>query len=200
MAEIDGDPEAFFQLTVKTASSSSAAAAAVSSTATVASNNNEMSLEDFEGYVTLFAVVPTNYLGMAMFYYDMLEHIATIYPFTVRFILLPWQSKVVVTEEDPSKEQETTIVDAVFQPQRYQNPKVVLLEPSSRPTKALEYLLHAPIVAGNGEDVALQEDRVTIFLVSADGMFIERLVSPTITLLERRLAVFLLQLSLSPEL
>lgn len=182
MAEIHDDPEAFFQLTV-----------------TKAEDGKTLSLENYEGYVTVFAVVPTAYTGMAKFYYDMLEHIAAVYPFTVQFIVLPWQS----SKDDNTEEGGD--IDDLFAPHRYTKPKVVLLEQvaaSARPTHhpALEYLLNAKIVAGNGEDTELKDDRVTTFLVSSDGMFVERLVSPTITLLERRLGVYLLQLSMSPEL
>jgi hypothetical protein len=165
MAELREDPQAFFQLTAAQA------------------NGKELSLEDYEGYVTVFAVIPATYPGMAKFYYDMLEHIASVYPFTVQFIVLPWQSK-----DDP----EEGGIDAVFAPHRYKKPKVVLLEEvpaPARPTEALDYLLSAQIVAGNG-DKSLKDDRVTIFLVTSDGMFVEKLISPTITLLERRLQFF----------
>jgi hypothetical protein len=172
MAEIHNDPEALFQMSV------------------TKSNGHELSLEDHEGYVTIFAVVPTKFPGMAKFYYDMLEHIGLIYPFTVQFLLLPWQTQ---DTNDPVD------LESLFVQRRYPKPHVVLLEPASQPTNVLSYLLQADIVAGN-DDALLKEDRVTTFLISSDGMYIERLLSPTITLLERRIAVYLQQLSMAREL
>lgn len=176
MAEIHDDPEALYQMTVTT------------------SKGQQLSLEDHEGYVTIFAVVPTQYAGMAKFYYDMLEHIGSIYPFTVQFLFLPWQSSD--NKEDKGQTDDT---EALLAPQRYSKPHVVLLEAVSKPTDALKYLLKANIVAGN-DDASLKEDRVTTFLISSDGMYVERLLSPTITLLERRIGVYLQQLSMSREL
>ena len=173
IAEIFDDPESFFELTVTKA------------------DGQKKSLEDYEGYVTVFSVIPSTFPGMSRFYYDVLEHIASVYPFTVQFVVLPWQSDG------------KTDLNAAFGRNRYKNPRVVLLEEvraPARPTEVLDYLLEAKITAGNNADASLWDDRVTTFLVSADGMFLERLISPTITLLERRIAVYLQQLSLAREL
>ncbi len=171
MAEIHQDPEIFFQMEVTPAADS------------------DLSLEDFEGYVTIYAVIPTHFPGMAKFYYDMLEHIASVYPFTVQFLVLPWQSQDDTTND----------MNDLFALQRYQKRHAVILEPVFQPTTVLNYLLEAKIVAGN-DNAYLKEDRVTIFLVSSDGIYVERLLSPTITLLERRIGVYLQQLSMSREL
>jgi len=122
----------------------------------------------------------------------MLEHVGSIYPFTVQFLLLPWQTG----EEGVSTDQN---LESLLMPQSYPKTHVILLEPVSMPTAALNYLLQAKIVAGN-DDATLKEDRVTTFLISSDGMYVERLLSPTITLLERRIGVYLQQLSMSQDL
>lgn len=174
MAEVHEDPQAFFELDVQPYK-----------------RNHPLPLEDYEGYVTAYAVVPVAFPTMAKFYYDMLEHIASIYPFTVQFILLP----LVDNRDEKSPGSPTE----VLQTSRYNQPSTTVLEPSSHYPPALAYLLHAEIVAGNTQ-ASLWNDRPTIFLVSSDGVYIERLIAPTIIELERRIAVHLLQLETTSEL
>lgn len=169
MREVHGDPEAFYELQV------------------TKENGNTLELEDFEGYITLYAVVPL-LPGMAQFYYEMLEHVQSIFPYTVQIIMAPLQ----VT--NPFQAEARTIK---IKPHKKR--KVIVLEEDSNPTSALEYLLKAQVVAGN-DDADLPLDRVTIFMISLDGKFIEQLVSPTMTLLERRLSVFLKQLDFTTDL
>ena len=52
------------------------------------SGAKKMSFERFEGYVTLIAVVPLTE-GMSQYFYDMLEHIHKVYPFTIEIVVFP---------------------------------------------------------------------------------------------------------------
>ena len=45
-----------------------------------------LSLEDFYGYVTLYAVVPL-LPGMAQYYYEMLEHVNRVYSYTLEILV-----------------------------------------------------------------------------------------------------------------
>jgi hypothetical protein len=166
MAEVavDEDPEEFYNLQVTKA------------------NGNIMELEDFEGYVTVYAILPL-LPGMAQFYYELLEHVQSVYPYTVEMLVLPYRLE---------EEQDVTI-------QLHEKPKVTVLQETMRPTNVLDFIANAPIVAGN-EETEFFVDRVTVWLVSVDGRFFERLVSPTVTLLEQRIPVFLKQLGWKPEL
>ena len=64
------EPESFWELEVKV------------------SDGKKMSFERYEGYVTLVVVLPLM-PGMAQYYYDMLEHIHKVYPFTIEIIVIP---------------------------------------------------------------------------------------------------------------
>jgi hypothetical protein len=50
-------------------------------------------LENYEGYVVLYAVVPLlKDSGMAQYYYELLEHVqSTIFKYTIEIVLLPVQ-------------------------------------------------------------------------------------------------------------
>jgi hypothetical protein len=159
---VDKDPEDFFRMQV------------------TKQNGNTLELEDFEGYVTLYAVIPLM-PGMAQFYYEMLEHVQTIFPYTVETLVAPY----ITSSNVRNNNNDVTITP-------HKEPKTILLQVEKEPTPVLEYLMNAEIVAGN-DDTDLLMDRVTIFIVTVDGMFIERLTSPTMRLLERRVSVFLMQ-------
>ena len=228
MAEIHETPEAFFQFPVKPL---------------LPMNDDNpphshshfpsppLSLEDYEGYVTVVAVVPTAYPGMAQFQYQLLEHVASVYPFTVQILLVPLDPPPQNNnnhpthnkddELEPSSSSETPPPPRWKPPRRNgsnNNNKVMILEPMtltvttttppslSTSFRLVEYLAQAHIVAGNHASrpsppsALVWDDRVTIFLVSFDGMFIERLIAPTLVELERRIAVHLLQLEVQAEL
>ena len=44
---------------------------------------------------------------------------------------------------------------------------------------------------GNIQQTDLRTDRVNIYVVSADGYYIERLISPTMAVLQQKIAVYL---------
>lgn len=148
-------------------------------------------MENNEGYITLYAVLPL-LPGMAQYYYDAVEHMAHVYQYTLVAMILPFP----VTTDD-GKSKPTAILTPV------EKPRSILLEQPSTPgdhPEVLKYLLSRQIVAGNQFDVALDLDRPTVFLVSHDGMYIERLVAPTMETLERRVKVYEHVMSGRPDL
>ena len=168
MFEIHDDPEQFFDMSVAKKN-----------------GGKTLSLEDYEGYVTIYAIIPL-IPGMSQFYYEVLEHVQTIYPYTIQTLIEPFQ----ITTDGNSD-------DINIHIKEHEKPKTILLEETPRLTEVSNYLQNAPPVAGN-PDVRFHSDRVTIFLVSADGIFVEKLNSPSMPLLERRIAVFLKQLEWTP--
>jgi hypothetical protein len=138
-------------------------------------NGDILELEDFEGYVTLYAIIPLMQ-GMAQFYYEMLEHVQLIFPYTVEVLVAPYNVGRSEVKIKP-----------------HEKPKTILLKEEKEPTPMMAYLNQAKTTHGNVEN-RLYFDRVTIFLVASDGMFVERVVSPTMSLLEQRISSFLKQL------
>lgn len=155
MAEERGDPEQFYLLEA------------------TQSDGESITLEDNEGYVTLFAVLPL-LPGMAPYYFDAIEHIAQVYKYTLVPMILPL-----------SVEGNSDSLDAL--PTKISS-KTTVLEKGSTSHPILQYLRTRQVVAGN-QGLELTLDRPTIFLVSHTGMYIEQLAAPTIELLERRIKV-----------
>jgi hypothetical protein len=159
MAEERDDPDKFFQMDIVTKP-----------------KGKITSLEGNEGYLTLFAVVPL-LPGMAQYYYEAIEHIAQVYKYTLVPMVLPYQ--VSTTDLEDNDAQEIKVIP---------NAKVILLETGESSRLVLDYLLQRPVVAGNYQ-LTGNLDRPTIFLVSHTGMYIERIVSPSMESLERRIKV-----------
>jgi hypothetical protein len=132
-----------------------------------------ISLEDNEGYVTLFAALPL-LPGMAPYYYDSIEHIAEVYKYTLVPMILPI----------PVEEGGVSLDSLPFKAYS----KTILLENGFSSNPVLQYLLTRQVVAGN-QSLEFTLDRATIFLVSHTGMYIEQLPAPTMELLERRIKV-----------
>jgi hypothetical protein len=150
MAEERGDPEQFYLLK------------------TMHSNGKTVSLEDNEGYVTLFAVLPL-LPGMAPYYRDAIEHMAEVYKYTLVPMILPIPVDGSGLDNLPQRP------DA----------KSVMLQNGDASNPVLQYLMSRKVVAGN-HALQFSLDRATIFLISHTGMFIERLVAPTMEVMERR--------------
>ena len=134
-------------------------------------DGKSVTLEDNEGYVTLFAVLPL-LPGMAPYYQDAIEHMARVYKYTLVPMILPIPVEGSVLEALP----------------QHSDAKTMLLQNGHTDHPVLRYLLSRNMVAGNAE-VQFTPDRPTVFLVSHTGMFVERLVAPTMEVMERRLKV-----------
>lgn len=201
MSEERTDPEQFYELHANRA--------------TTTNNNTNIikgdavSLEDNEGYITLYAVLPM-LPGMAQYYYDAIEHIAHVYKYTLVTMILPYYNTD--NHESESSSTSSTILRSILDLRKddndNKNTKSILLEAYDARQKSdntiLEYLLTREVVAGNldfdndnenpdndynDNDNMLLMTRPNIFLVSHNGMFIERIVSPTMELIERRIKV-----------
>jgi hypothetical protein len=189
MAEQRTDPEQLYELHAKR------------------SDVVSMSLEENEGYVTLYAVIPM-LPGMAQYYYNAIEHIANIYKYTLVAMILPYYDDDQSTTSSPSSSILQSITDKTLGENTSNNnnnkkkkTKSILLEGHKRgenvPNPVLEYLLSREVVAGNfnlnknNNNESILMTTPNIFLISHTGMFIERMVSPTMEMIERRLKVHL---------
>lgn len=168
MAEEREDPEQFYQLEV------------------TKSKGDTYSLEDNEGYITIFAVLPL-LPGMAQYYYDAIEHMSHVYKYTLVPMILPYRTDRANL--------------ALIQPVKIAKSMLLKTMSTSDETNndALNYLLSRPVAAGNNQDLELAKDRPTIFLISHNGMFIERLVAPTMETMERRVKVYEQAMSMEPK-
>ena len=184
MAEERDDPQQFFNLHVTT------------------SKGTRYSLENNEGYITLFAVVPMM-KGVSQYYYDVIEHISMVYKYTLVSIVYPYQNpkSATISFIRPTKNEEKVAKTILLMSGPPPSPSPAEASSSSSSssssgdvdsnTLTLKYLLSRTIVAGNNRDVLeLATDRPTIFLISHDGMYIERLIAPTMETIERRIKVY----------
>lgn len=143
-----------------------------------------ISTDRWDGYVAVVATVPM-LPGMAVYYYEMMETLHKQYKRQVEFIMIP-----------------IDVGETIHVKQR-QNPGVVVLEEES-PMAVLqhpfvEYLTSIKPDSGavvtnhmdELEQLDLHTDRASFFIISADGYFIESLISPPMKKLQRRINLFL---------
>lgn len=139
----------------------------------------------FEGYVLVVATIPL-LPGMAVYYYEMLEHLHTVFTPQVEFVIIPLdhelgihislhdKGKVVVLEEESI----TTALE--------RNPWIQHLT-SIKPRRGLG------TTEFGGDEILqrpLHTDRVNIYIVSADGYYVERLISPSMELLQQKVRLY----------
>jgi hypothetical protein len=151
-------------------------------------DGKRMSLEDFEGSVTLYAILPL--VPSAQYYYELLEHIHKIFPYTVEILVMPYKDM-----EEIDKEDKTTPV--AIKP--HDNPHVTFLQQETR-TDLLFYLWESNVYGGVENMKDVPKDRASIYVISTDGRYVERLISPSLTELERRIIVYSKQLEQPYEL
>jgi len=205
VAEERSDPEQFYELHAKRVTAG-----------TTYNKGSDMSLEDNEGYITLYAVLPM-LPGMAEYYYDAIEHIAQVYKYTVVAMIQP-----MIQQDDSKPSSSTSILQSIVESRnsgethskKETKAKSILLTGYDIQQKAhngvLAYLLTREVVAGildpqnpdrhYDNDNTLLITRPNIFLVSHTGMFIERVISPTMEMIERRIKVHELAMENSFEL
>eukprot|EP00536_Pseudo-nitzschia_multiseries_P009031 jgi/Psemu1/241747/estExt_Genewise1.C_2440050 len=200
MAEERNDPKQFYDFRAKRATAAS-----------------DMSLEENEGYITLFAVLPIR-PGMTQYYYNAIEHIANVYKYTVVAMILPVHGVAEEQEQEQddnangsstttaSLSDNAAIMASILESRNdpaygKSRAKSILLEEydigSKSKNEILEYMRTRPVIAGvlhHGEpeesmDRTLFMRMPNIFLVSHNGMFIERMISPTMETIERRIKV-----------
>jgi hypothetical protein len=145
------DPEDFFELS------------------TPLVNGKKLTFDRFEGYVTMIIVIPL-VPGMAQYYYDMLEHLHKIYPFTIEMIIfpvrLPGNPQVQLHVLEGSKI--TVLPELQKEGDKIESNPVL---------KYLENTIHP-------SNDSIFTDRVTLYIVSYNARFIEKEASPTLDFLE----------------
>jgi hypothetical protein len=180
MAEERDDPEQFFNLEVTT------------------SKGTKYSIESNEGYITLFAVLPL-LNGVAQYYYDAIEHISHVYKYTLVPIVYPFMTEsATMALIRPAKDAKTILLMSGSSTS-LSSSSIDNNNHADPNTSTLQYLLSRPIVAGNDQHVELDTDRPTIFLISHDGMYVERLIAPTMETIERRIKVYEQAMNFDPK-
>jgi hypothetical protein len=142
----------------------------------------------FEGYVLVFAVVPL-LPGMAVYYYEMMAHLHGVFEPKVEFVLLPIELEYGIHLKTRDKE----------------NGKVVVFDEESAytVTETHPWVKHLSSIKprsglgtkeyGDGvtvEQRPLQTDRVSVYIVSADGYFVEQLIAPSMSKLKERIRIY----------
>lgn len=142
----------------------------------------------FEGYVLVLAVVPL-LPGMAVYYYEMMEHLHGVFEPKVEFVLLPIDIEQDIHLKTRDKE----------------NGKVIVLDEESAytVTETHPWMKHLSSIRprsgagtkeyGDGvtiEQRPLQTDRVSIYIVSADGYFVEQLIAPSMKNLKEKVRIY----------
>jgi hypothetical protein len=137
----------------------------------------------FEGYVTVICILPM-LPGMAFYYYEMMETLHSQFDPKVEFVILP-----------------IDVGEGIHIKIRDDTPKVVILEEESaiethpwvkhltsiRPRSGAAMKDHLDRVV----QVDLPTDRLTVYVVSSDGYFVERMTVPTMAALQRTIAMYL---------
>jgi len=137
----------------------------------------------FEGYVTVLSILPL-LPGMAIYYYEMMETLHGQFTPNVEFVVLPIDHG-----------------EGIHIRPRSKNPKVVILEEETA-IATHPWVKHLWAVQPRSgaatknhrneiEQHELPTDRLTVYIVSADGYFVERLTVPTMAELQRKIAVYL---------
>jgi hypothetical protein len=138
----------------------------------------------FEGYVTVVGFIPL-LPGMAAYYYEMMEHLHTVFQPTVQFVAIPMDLDLglhIRLHERPG-------------------PNVLVLEEETAPDLHPLIKFLTSVKPRNGAGVKdrhgemhqspLPTDRVTLYIVSADAYYVERMISPTMGELEKKIGVYL---------
>ena len=155
-------------------------------------NNKLLSWDRFEGYVTLVAVIPL-LPGMAQYYYDMMEHLHSVFPYTLEIVVFPLK----ITQEEEAEEEDSTDghpppPPPVVKLKIPENSKIVVakeLEATGH-TMGTGTIESNPILeyieeAINPGSPFLFTDRVITYVISFNAKFIEKDASPSLDFLER---------------
>lgn len=142
----------------------------------------------FEGYVLVFATVPL-LPGMAVYYYEMMAHLHRVFNPKAEFVLLPidlgHEIHLKVREKDNG---EVVVLDEELADTVTETHPWVKHLSSIRPRSGLGTKDY-----GDGKTIEqrpLQLDRVSVYIVSADGYFVEQLIVPTMSKLKEKIRVY----------
>ena len=159
------DPEEFYSLELRTFQ-----------------DRKKIDTERFEGYVTVVAIVPL-IPGMAGYYYEMMEHLHTSFHPSIETVVIP-----------------VDVGLGIHIRMHEDDPKVLVLEEEGAPEyhSMIKFLYNvkprsgaaSKDIDGNVVQMTIPTDRVTVYIVSADAYFIERLVSPTLAIMKEKISVY----------
>jgi hypothetical protein len=146
----------------------------------------------FEGSVLVLAVVPL-LPGMAVYFYELMEHLHTIYGKQgAEFVVLPIDHELGIHIQERSsegKKQGVVVLEEEPGSMIENHPWMKHLM-SIRPRSGAASRDH-----DNDDEVVhqtpLHTDRVTFYIVSADGYFVERVISPTMAVLRQKISTYL---------
>jgi hypothetical protein len=175
----------------------------------------EIALEDLvDGYVSLFAMIPMLHpdSGMAQYYYELLEHVATLFKYTLQIVVVPIRLGHVplkvhliqprnITSSSSSSSSSYSSSSSSSSPLER---RVAILEDTMvhhLPTFLSDFVLETQPLSGDSAHMGhVVFDRVSMYLLSGDTETVERFVSPTLKLLEERIPVYVNQLSARADL
>jgi hypothetical protein len=170
-------------------------------------DGTKIALEDLvDGYVTLFARIPMLYpdSGMAHYYYELLEHVAAIYKYTLQIVVIPIVRIMGQEPLDVSLLQPHALSSSSQSSSNQERRRVIVLQETTiqaLPSFLTDFVWETKPVAGESAPMGhVVQGKVSMYLVSADAAFVERLVSPTMTILEERIPVYVNQLSARADL
>ena len=173
-------------------------------------------IEDLvDGYVTIFAMLPMtessssskSNSGMVQYYYELLYHVGTIHKYSLQIFLQPidfstTEGKNMTKTNDPESVVSNYITEHPHSRSNVLRLKLVTKE--TIPKVIDEYVLSTKPLAAGGkrpedeelvyEPRMISKDRVTLYIVSADGKYVEQLISPTFQNFEERLLIYISQL------
>jgi hypothetical protein len=156
-------------------------------------HNNKLDMERFEGSVTLVAIVPL-IPGMAAYHYELLLHVHETFAPHLECIIIPIDHghEIHIKERQPqgSRSSSSSSNNMVW---------VAEEESALHTVPLIQHLLSVKPRNGSGThdsqgnvvQVELPYDRVTVYILSADSLFVERLVSPTLAALKSKIHVYL---------
>jgi hypothetical protein len=145
-------------------------------------DRKKIETERFEGYVTIVATIPL-IAGMAGYYYEMLEQLYAAFHPSIETVVLPIDVGL-----------------GIHIRMHKENPKVLVLEEEGAPEyhELIKFLYGVTPRSGaaskdhhgNLHQMTIPTDRVTVYIVSADAYFIERLVSPSMSELKQKISIY----------
>lgn len=143
-------------------------------------NGKQLSMDRFEGYVTLVVILPLM-PGMAQYYYDMLEHILEVHPYSLEIIVSPIRKESYPDYQVklPSKKSKIIML-----------PEIVREGGLINPNPLLDYMEKA---ITKGKTFAFT-DRITVYIVSVSGGFIERHTTPSLEFMLEWIAHYLTEM------
>lgn len=157
-------------------------------------NKNKLDMERFEGSVTVVAIVPL-LPGMAAYNYELLVHVHETFAPHLECIVIPIDHGHEIHIREKQMQLSTPSSSASSKSSVW----VVEEESALYTVPLIQHLSNvkprngsgAKDLQGNVVQVDLPYDRVTMYIISADSQFVERIVSPTLKTLNSKIHTYL---------